>query len=91
MAAQPIVLEYAAPLLRLGGALVDWRGRRDSEEERVAIETARLLGLKRDSVRRVRPYEGVRDHHLHIYTKIRETPEGFPRRAGMAGKRPLVA
>ena len=34
---QPVVLEYAAPLLRLGGALVDWRGRRDPEEERQAL------------------------------------------------------
>jgi 16S rRNA (guanine527-N7)-methyltransferase len=28
LAPQPVVLEYAAPLLRMGGALVDWRGRR---------------------------------------------------------------
>ncbi|HEY5193520.1 MAG TPA: 16S rRNA (guanine(527)-N(7))-methyltransferase RsmG [Solirubrobacteraceae bacterium] len=90
VAAQPVVLEYAAPLLRLGGALVDWRGRRDSGEERVATETAELLGLRRDLIRRVEPYEGVRDHHLHIYMKVRETPDRFPRRAGMASKKPLV-
>ena len=29
LAPQPVVLEYAAPLLRLGGLLVDWRGRRN--------------------------------------------------------------
>jgi 16S rRNA (guanine527-N7)-methyltransferase len=90
VAAQPIVLEYAAPLLRLGGALVDWRGRRDSEEERAAEEAAELLGLRCDSVRRVDPYEGVRDHHLHVYVKVRETPDRFPRRVGMASKRPLA-
>jgi 16S rRNA (guanine527-N7)-methyltransferase len=90
VAAQPIVLEYAAPLLRLGGALVDWRGRRDPEDERIALEVAELLGLRRDSVRRVEPYEGVRDHHLHIYSKVGETPDRFPRRVGMASKKPLV-
>jgi 16S rRNA (guanine527-N7)-methyltransferase len=90
VAAQPIVLEYAAPLLRLGGALVDWRGKRDAEEERVAGEAAELLGLRRDSIRRVEPYEGVRDHHLHTYVKVRETPDRFPRRVGMAGKKPLA-
>jgi 16S rRNA (guanine527-N7)-methyltransferase len=90
VAPQAIVLEYAAPLLRLGGALVDWRGRRDPEEERVAVETAELLGLRRDSVRRVEPFEGVRDHHLHTYLKVGETPDRFPRRAGMARKKPLV-
>ncbi|HTC61127.1 MAG TPA: RsmG family class I SAM-dependent methyltransferase [Solirubrobacteraceae bacterium] len=88
---QPVVLEYAAPLLRLGGALVDWRGRRDPEEERRAVAAADLLGLRLESVRRVEPYEGVRDHHLHVYLKVEETPERFPRRAGMARKKPLAA
>jgi 16S rRNA (guanine527-N7)-methyltransferase len=90
VAPQAIVLEYAAPLLRLGGALVDWRGQRDKEEERVAMEAAALLGLRRESIRRVEPFEGVRDHHLHVYLKIRETPDRFPRRVGMARKKPLA-
>ncbi len=91
VAAQPVVLEYAAPLLRLGGALVDWRGRRDPEEERSAAIAAELLGLRLESIQRVRPYEGVRDHHLHVYLKVEETPGRFPRRAGMARKKPLAA
>jgi 16S rRNA (guanine527-N7)-methyltransferase len=90
LAPQSIVLEYAAPLLRLGGALVDWRGQRDKEEERVAIEVAGLLGLERASIRRVEPFEGARDHHLHVYMKVRETPDRFPRRVGMARKKPLA-
>jgi 16S rRNA (guanine527-N7)-methyltransferase len=90
VAAQPVVLEYAAPLLRLGGALVDWRGRRDSGEERSAAIAAELLGLRLESIRRVEPYAGVRDHHLHTYLKVEETPERFPRRAGMARKKPLA-
>lgn len=88
---QPIVLEYAAPLLRLGGALVDWRGQRNPQEEHAATEAAEVLGLRRESVRRVVPYEGARDHHLHVYLKARETPDRFPRRVGMARKRPLAA
>jgi 16S rRNA (guanine527-N7)-methyltransferase len=91
VAAQPVVLEYAAPLLRLGGVLVDWRGRRDREEERAAVQAAGLLGLERESVHRVEPFDGVRDHHLHVYLKLCETPGRFPRRAGMARKKPLVA
>jgi 16S rRNA (guanine527-N7)-methyltransferase len=88
---QPVVLEYAAPLLRLGGTLVDWRGRRDPDEERSATVAADLLGLRLESIHRVNPYEGVRDHHLHVYTKVEETPERFPRRVGMARKKPLAA
>lgn len=91
VAAQSTVLEYAAPLLRLGGVFVDWRGKRDPEEESLACEAAEQLGLRRDWVGRVEPYEGVRDHHLHVFAKVRETPGRFPRRAGMASKKPLVA
>jgi 16S rRNA (guanine527-N7)-methyltransferase len=90
LAPQPIVLEYAAPLLCLGGALVDWRGQRDPEQERIAMEAAEILGLERYSVSRVEPFEGVRDHHLHVYLKARETPDRFPRRVGMARKKPLA-
>jgi 16S rRNA (guanine527-N7)-methyltransferase len=86
---QPVVLEYAAPLLRLGGTLVDWRGRRAREEERRASRAAEELGLVLRDLRRVQPFEGARDRHLHLYTKVRPTPERFPRRAGMARKRQL--
>jgi 16S rRNA (guanine527-N7)-methyltransferase len=90
MAAQPVVLEYAAPLLRLEGSLVDWRGQRDPGEERAALVAAERLGLKRDSIRRVEPFAGVRDHHLHVFRKVGETPDEFPRRAGTARKKPLA-
>jgi 16S rRNA (guanine527-N7)-methyltransferase len=89
VAAQPVVLEYAAPLLRLGGTLVDWRGRRDEDEEQAARRAADELGLRRTEVRAVAPFEGATDHHLHLYVKVRDTPGRFPRRAGMARKRPL--
>lgn len=89
LAAQPVVLEYAAPLLRLGGTLVDWRGRRVPEEEEAADRAAALLGLHRTEVRKVIPYEGARDHHLHVFVKEEETPVRFPRRPGIARKRPL--
>jgi 16S rRNA (guanine527-N7)-methyltransferase len=89
VAAQPVVLEYAAPLLRLGGTLVDWRGRRDGDEEEAALRAAGELGLRRAEVRAVAPFEGATDHHLHLYQKVRDTPERFPRRPGMARKRPL--
>jgi 16S rRNA (guanine527-N7)-methyltransferase len=90
LAPPPIALEYAAPLLRLGGALVDWRGQRDPEEERAAAQVAGLLGMERESILKVQPFEGVRDHHLHVYVKTGETPDRFPRRVGMARKKPLA-
>jgi len=90
LAAQTVVLEYAAPLLRIGGTLVDWRGRRDPSAERAAERAADLLGLHRQEIRRVTPFEDATDRHLHVFTKTTGTPPRFPRRAGMARKRPLA-
>jgi 16S rRNA (guanine527-N7)-methyltransferase len=89
LAAQPVVLEYAAPLLRMGGVLVDWRGARDSREEAAGERAAALLGLRRDEVLRVLPFAGATHRHLHVFTKVAATPERYPRRAGIALKRPL--
>lgn len=89
LAPQPVVLEYAAPLLRVGGALVDWRGRRNAEEEAFAAGAAKQLGLRLLEIRHTRPYEDARQHYLHVYEKAGETPPRFPRRVGVARKRPL--
>lgn len=86
-----VLAEYAAPLLREGGALVAWKGRRDADEERVAAAAAELLGLVIEEVRPVAPYRGADHRHLHVLRKVAPTPSRFPRRPGMARKRPLGA
>lgn len=89
VAPQAVVLEYAAPLLRVGGGLVDWRGRRAPHEEAAALRAAAELGMRLGEIRRVEPFAGARDHHLHVFEKVAECPPRFPRRPGMARKRPL--
>jgi 16S rRNA (guanine527-N7)-methyltransferase len=86
-----VIAEYAAPLLRVGGALVAWRGRRDPEDEAVAERAAELLGLRYEEPVAVTPYPGALHRHLHVVTKVQPTPARFPRRPGMARKRPLGA
>lgn len=87
---QSVVLEYAAPLLRVGGTLVDWRGQRDREDEEVSLRACAELGLELVQIERVQPFPGARDRHPHTFLKKTETPPRFPRRVGMARKRPLV-
>ena len=89
VAALPVLVEYAAPLLRARGVLVAWKGARVREEEDAGARAAAALGLEPVEVRRVMPFEGARDRHLHVFCKISPTPERFPRRPGMAAKRPL--
>jgi 16S rRNA (guanine527-N7)-methyltransferase len=84
-----VLAEYAAPLLRVGGSLVAWRGRREPRGERAAEEAAAQLGLRVGEVIAVSPYSAAEHRHLHVFEKLYETPPGFPRRPGIAVKRPL--
>ena len=83
--------ELASPLLRDGGVLVAWKGRRDSGEEDELARAAGMLAVEVGEVRWVGPYAGSRNRHLHLIRKVGETPAGLPRRAGMAKKRPRGA
>jgi 16S rRNA (guanine527-N7)-methyltransferase len=89
VAALPVLAEYAAPLLREGGVLVAWKGARSPEEEAQGAAAAAELGLAVEPPRRVTPFPEARDRWLHVMRKVAPTPERFPRRAGMAAKRPL--
>jgi len=91
LAALPVLCEYAAPLLGEGGSLVAWKGAVEAAELADGHAAARLVGLEPAPPRRVVPYAGARDHALHAFRKVAPTPARFPRRAGMATKRPLSA
>jgi 16S rRNA (guanine527-N7)-methyltransferase len=77
LAKPPVAAEWCLPLVRPGGAAVLWVGP-GVDEERVARVAGRLGGELAES----------RDGLL-ILRKLRPTPEGFPRRVGVASKRPL--
>jgi 16S rRNA (guanine527-N7)-methyltransferase len=84
-----LLVEYAAPLLREGGVLVAWKGARDADEEAAGAAAARELDMAVEEVLAVRPFESSENRHLHVFRKVAPTPAGFPRRPGMARKRPL--
>jgi len=89
VASLAVLVEYAAPLLVEGGLLVAWKGARDDAEERGGEEAGRVVGMSPARVERVEPFPGAHSRHLHLYAKIGPTPDRFPRRPGMARKRPL--
>jgi 16S rRNA (guanine527-N7)-methyltransferase len=84
-----LLVEYAAPLLREGGVLVAWKGARDADEEAAGAAAAEQLGMEESEVLPVQPFPSSENRHLHVFRKISPTPPGFPRRPGMARKRPL--
>jgi 16S rRNA (guanine527-N7)-methyltransferase len=85
----PVLVEYAAPLLRSSGVLVAWKGAVGADELRLGRGAADEVGLALEDVLSVEPFPSARDRSLYVFRKVAPTPERFPRRAGMAAKRPL--
>ncbi|MGE4425103.1 MAG: 16S rRNA (guanine(527)-N(7))-methyltransferase RsmG [Solirubrobacteraceae bacterium] len=84
-----VLIEYAGPLLRVGGSLVAWKGAIDQDERAEADVATRALAMGAIDDRPVTPWEGARDHRLVVTTKRGATPQGFPRRVGLARRKPL--
>ena len=78
LAQPPTAVEWCLPLVREGGAVVLWVGP-SAEPERVQAVAQRLAGELAEA----------RDGFL-VVRKVGPTPAGFPRRPGVAKKRPLA-
>lgn len=89
LGALPVVMELAAPLLAPEGTLVAWRGRRDSVSERGAAEAASVLRLIHRRDVDAAPIPGV-SRYFSLWTTAGDIPDRFPRRPGMAAKRPVA-
>jgi 16S rRNA (guanine527-N7)-methyltransferase len=80
--------ELASPLLRAGGVLVAWKGKRDPDEEAQLDRAAEQLAMRPEQILDVGDGAGSRHRHLHVLRKVGATPPDLPRRPGMAKKRP---
>ena len=78
LAYPPVATELCLPLVRSGGAAILWLGEH-ADLDRLAAASAQLGG-------------GPPELHagLAVIPKVSPTPEGFPRRVGVAKKRPLA-
>jgi 16S rRNA (guanine527-N7)-methyltransferase len=91
LAALPVLVEYAAPLLAPGGALVAWKGRLETAEEADGRAATEALGMSEPHATAVEPFHGARDRYLYLSSKVSPTPARYPRRPGIARKRPIRA
>jgi 16S rRNA (guanine527-N7)-methyltransferase len=88
LAALPVLCEYAAPLLADGGRAVFWKGAVAEDEAADGVHAASVLGLSPPEVHEV---PGSERRTLWVFRRTAPLPDGYPRRAGMAVKRPLRA
>jgi 16S rRNA (guanine527-N7)-methyltransferase len=78
LAPPPVAAEWCLPLVREGGAAILWVGP-SADADAVSRAAERLAGALEES-----------PPGFFVLRKIGPTPSGFPRRTGMAKKRPLA-
>jgi 16S rRNA (guanine527-N7)-methyltransferase len=89
VAAMPVLAEYLLPLVKVGGRVIAQKGESAPAEVHAAEHAIKVLGGR---VQQLKPIilPGVADERfLVLIDKVATTPSIYPRRAGLAAKRPL--
>lgn len=89
VASLPVLLEWALPLVRVGGHCILWKGPGVEAEISDAGRISPLLGGGAVRMEPVSIPEQPWTRFLVLVDKKKPTPRMFPRKAGMAKKRPL--
>lgn len=83
------LLEYALPFVRVGGIFVAQKGIQVDDEIHRAARALETLGGRIREIVSVQLPE-LEPRHLVVVEKITATPPNYPRRAGLAEKKPLA-
>lgn len=84
-----ILAEYLLPLCRVGGHMLAQKGESAPAEASAAQTALRTLGGGEPQLTAVQLPHHELQHYLVVVEKVSPTPERYPRRPGMPGKRPL--
>jgi 16S rRNA (guanine527-N7)-methyltransferase len=86
----PILVEYAAPLLRHGGAFVALKGVPSADELERGLRAASMCGLEFKWKRSYELPRGEEARQALLFEKTEEPKLRLPRSVGRAAKRPLA-
>lgn len=88
VATAAVLVEYALPFLKVGGSLLMWKSANYQNELQEAQHALDKLGGEVIKVFQYCLMEGL-DRSLIVVEKQTDTPDKYPRRPGIPGKRPL--
>ncbi|MGD0708770.1 MAG: 16S rRNA (guanine(527)-N(7))-methyltransferase RsmG [Anaerolineaceae bacterium] len=84
-----VLAEYLLPLVRVGGSMLAQKGQSGPAEAHAVEKAAKLLGGRLRQVMQVNLPGVADDRYLVVIDKVATTPPQFPRRTGVAAKKPL--
>ena len=85
----PILLEYLMPYVKLNGICICMKGPKAQEELERSKKAINILGGKLEKVEKITIDEEM-ERNLIIIRKIKDTPNKYPRKAGIPTKNPIV-
>ncbi len=89
VAGMPILVEYLLPLVRVGGAVLAQKGESGPAEVQSAEKAITILGGRIRQLIQVTLPGVVDERYLVILDKSAATPPAYPRKPGIAAKKPL--
>ncbi len=90
VAALPTLLELALPFARVGGRMMAFKGPSLDEELAASEKALKRLCARADKQYPITIPNRDWDHRLMILQKTAPTPKAFPRKAGEAGRNPIL-
>lgn len=89
VALMPIVLEYAAPLLKVGGKIILYKGETYQDEIVQSRRALDELHLEVESVHIAELPQNMGERAIIVFNKSAPISEEYPRRVGVPKKKPL--
>ncbi|MGI6450811.1 MAG: 16S rRNA (guanine(527)-N(7))-methyltransferase RsmG [Desulfitobacteriia bacterium] len=85
----PVLLEYAIPLLKVGGRLLAAKGMEPESELQAAAKAMQILNCRMEQLDKYSLGQGADYRAMFSIQKVKPTPAKYPRSAGKPKKNPL--
>lgn len=88
VAGLPVLLEYCLPFVKVGGIFIAMKGS-NIDEVSLSQNALKILGGKIEEIREFNLPNSDYKRNIIVVKKIKQTPKGYPRKAGKPSKMPL--
>ena len=85
-----VLLEYLLPLVKVGGICICMKGSNIQEEIQNSQNALEILGGKIESIEEIKLPDSDITRNIIIVRKVKNTPNKYPRKAGIATKEPII-
>ncbi len=89
VANMPVLMELLLPFVRVGGRVLAMKGVSAPAEAHTADHAVKVLGGHLQKLVPILLPGVAEERYLVVVEKVAATPGGYPRRAGIAAKKPL--